>query len=258
MKRMALRLPVLVMLPWLSACSSLFGGDSAPRREPSPADQLPQAQPLNAENSRDLYLGIVDKLRQGGKSRAALAYLDDYDNRHPGDLRAQVLRADAFLDIQDYDRAEAIYRELLTGDQAAAAYDGLGRVAAGRGDWAKARAQFHEAVRREPINVKYLNDLGFAEMRVASYNEALFTLRQANELAPDNAQVRNNLILCLDVAGQGDAAKSMIARIADAKERRAVEQMVKAARAQIRAPTTAGTNSATAPRRLAQASETQP
>lgn len=255
--RAPLRLASLLLLSWLSGCSSLFGGDSAPRREPSPADQLPQAQPLDAENSRDLYLGIVDKLRQGGKSRAALAYLDDYDNRHPGDVRAQVLRADAFLDIQDYDRAEAIYRQLLTGDQAAAAYDGLGRVAVGRGDWTKARAQFHEAVRREPINVKYLNDLGFAEMRIASYDEALFTLRQASELAPTNPQVRNNLILCLDVAGQGDTAKAMIARITDAKERRAVEQMVKAARTQIRSPTTAGSPTA-APRRLAQASETQP
>jgi len=256
--RPSFRLAPLLLLSWLTACSSLFGGDSTPKRAPSPADQLPQAQPLDAENSRDLYLGIVDKLRQGGKSRAALAYLDDYDNRHPGDLRAQVLRADAFLDIPDYDRAEAIYRELVNGDQAAAAYDGLGRVAAGRGDWAKARAQFHEAVRREPINVKYLNDLGFAEMRIASYEEALFTLRQASELAPENAQVRNNLILCLDVAGQGDAAKAMIGRIADAKERRAVEQMIKTARGQIRAPATAGTGPAGTPRRLAQAPETQP
>ncbi|MFE0753667.1 tetratricopeptide repeat protein [Inquilinus sp. NPDC058860] len=255
--RVFLSLAVLALVPGLSACSSLFGDDT-PRRPPSPADQVPQAAALDAENSRDLYLGIVDKLRQGGKSRAALAYLDDYDNRHPGDARAQVLRADSFLDIQDYDRAEAIYRELLNGDQSAAAYDGLGRVAAGRGDWAKARAQFHEAVRREPINVKYLNDLGFAEMRIASYDEALFTLRQASELAPTNAQVRNNLILCLDVAGQADQSKAMIARIADTKERRAVEQMVRSARAQVRTPTTAGASPTTAPRRLAQASETQP
>jgi Flp pilus assembly protein TadD len=256
--RVPLSLAMLLLLPGLSACSGLFG-DGTPRREPSPADQVPQAAALNEENSRDLYLGIVDKLRQGGKSRAALAYLDDYDNRHPGDARSQVLRADSFLDIQDYDRAEAIYRQLVSGDQSAAAYDGLGRVAAGRGDWVKARVQFHEAVRREPINVKYLNDLGFAEMRVASYDEALFTLRQASELAPTNAQVRNNLILCLDVAGQGDQAKSMIARIADTKERRAVEQMIRTARAQVRAPTTAGGASATtAPKPLAQASETQP
>lgn len=257
MTRIPSRLAVLIVLPWLSACG-VFGGDSqTAHREPSPADTLPQAAPLDAENSRDLYLGIVDKLRQGGKSRAALAYLDDYDNRHPGDARAQVLRGDAFLDIQDYTRAEAIYRELVNGDQAAAAYDGLGRVAAGRGDWAKARAQFHEAVRREPINVKYLNDLGFAEMRIASYDEALFTLRQATELAPENAQVRNNLILCLDVAGQGDAAKAMLRRITNAPERRAVEQMVKTARSQMRGPTSAGTGTA-APRRLAQASENQP
>jgi Flp pilus assembly protein TadD len=255
MKRIRACLAVLALLPALSACSSLFGGDT-PKHTPSPADQLPQAAELDGENSRDLYLGIVDKLRQGGKSRAALAYLDDYDNRHPGDVRAQVLRANSFLDIQDYDRAEAIYRELVNGDEAAAAYDGLGRVAVGRGDWTKARAQFHEAVRREPINVKYLNDLGFAEMRIASYDEALFTLRQASELAPGNAQVRNNLILCLDVAGQGGEAKAMIARITDAKERRAVEQMVKTARVQVRTPTTAG--AATAPRPLAQATETQP
>lgn len=257
MMRTSSRLAVLVVLPWLSACSSLFGDSQTARRAPSPGDQLPQAAPLDAENSRDLYLGIVDKLRQGGKSRAALAYLDDYDNRHPGDVRAQVLRGDAFLDIQDYARAEATYRELVNGDQAAAAYDGLGRVAAGRGDWAKARAQFHEAVRREPINVKYLNDLGFAEMRIASYDEALFTLRQATELAPENAQVRNNLILCLDVSGQGDAAKAMLGRIASTQERRAVEQMLKTARTQIRGPTSAGTGTAT-PRRLAQASENQP
>ena len=255
--RVPFHLALLVLLPALSACSSLFGGDT-PRHAPSPADQMPQAAELDPENSRDLYLGIVDKLRQGGKSRAALAYLDDYDNRHPGDVRAQVLRANSFLDIQDYDRAEAIYRELVNGDEAAAAYDGLGRVAVGRGDWIKARAQFHEAVRREPINVKYLNDLGFAEMRIASYDEALFTLRQASELAPGNAQVRNNLILCLDVAGQGSESKAMIATIADAKERRAVEQMVKTARAQVRTPTTAGTGTTAGPRPLAQASETQP
>ena len=255
--RRPFRLALLLLLPGLSACSSLWGGDSAPRHDPSLADQMPQAAPLDAENSRDLYLGIVDKLRQGGKSRAALAYLDDYDNRHPGDIRAQTLRADSFLDIQDYDRAEAIYRQLVDGDQSAAAYDGLGRVAAGRGDWAKARAQFHEAVRREPINIKYLNDLGFAEMRIASYDEALFTLRQATELAPGNAMVRNNLILCLDVAGHGDEAKAMLGSIATVQERRAVEQMVKAARGQMRGPTTAGTTTAP-PRRLAQASETQP
>ena len=252
-----MRFLALILLPWLSACSSLFGGDGAPRHDPSPADQMPQAAALDADNSRDLYLGIVDKLRQGGKSRAALAYLDDYDNRHPGDVRSQTLRADSFLDIQDYARAEAIYRQLVDGDQAAAAYDGLGRVAAGRGDWAKARAQFHEAVRREPINVKYLNDLGFAEMRIASYDEALFTLRQATELAPDNAMVRNNLILCLDVAGQGDTAKAMLGRIASAQERRAVEQMLKTARSQM-GGATAGTAPTAAPRRLAQASETQP
>lgn len=259
--RLPARLAGLLLLPWLSACG-MFGGDNqVARHDPTPGDSLPQAVPLDAENSRDLYLGIVDKLRQGGKSRAALAYLDDYDNRHPGDARAKVLRGDAFLDIQDYARAEGIYREMLEGDQAAAAYDGLGRVAAGRSDWAKARAYFHEAVRREPINVKYLNDLGFAEMRIASYDEALFTLRQATELAPENAQVRNNLILCLDIAGQGDAAKSMLGRIADAKERRAVEQMVKTARTQLRGPTSAGTGTTpgtAAPRRLAQASETQP
>ncbi|WP_343716064.1 tetratricopeptide repeat protein [Inquilinus sp.] len=256
MTRNPARLAALLLLPWLSACG-LFGGSQTVHREPSPADTLPQAAPLDAENSRDLYLGIVDKLRQGGKSRAALAYLDDYDNRHPGDARAQVLRGDAFLDIQDYARAEAIYRELLEGDQAPAAYDGLGRVAAGRSDWAKARAYFHEAVRREPINVKYLNDLGFAEMRIASYDEALFTLRQATELAPENAQVRNNLILCLDISGQGDAAKAMLGRITNAQERRAVEQMLKTARGQMRGPTSAGTGTV-APRRLAQASENQP
>ena len=255
--RRPLRLALILLLPGLSACSSLFGGGT-PRHDPSPADQVPQAAALNDDNSRDLYLGIVDKLRQGGKSRAALAYLDDYDNRNPGDIRAQVLRADSFLDIQDYDRAEGIYRQLTGGDQAAAAYDGLGRVAAGRGDWAKARAQFHEAVRREPINVKYLNDLGFAEMRIASYNEALFTLRQASELAPGNTMVRNNLILCLDVAGQGDTAKSMLGQITNAQERRAVQQMLKTARSQMNSPPTAGATATTAPRRLAQASETQP
>lgn len=257
MKRIRQALAIGLLVPALSACSGLWGDDT-PRRAPNPADQMPAAAPLDAENSRDLYLGIVDKLRQRGKSRAALAYLDDYDNRHPGDLRAQTLRADAFLDIRDYDRAEAIYRELLAGDEAAAAYDGLGRVAAGRGEWAKAQAQFHEAVRREPINVKYLNDLGFAQMRIAAYQDALFTLRQASELAPENAMVRNNLILCLDVAGEGDTARGMIRRIADQKERRAVEQMVKSARSQMQAAPPARPGATAAPRRLAQTSEQQP
>lgn len=210
----------------LSACGGgLFGEASAP--SPTVYDDVPEAAELTEERSQELYLIVVQNLRKEGQSHAALAYLDDYDMRFPGDPRARLLRADLLVDVGAYAEAAEIYRGFVDDRRLApGAYAGLGHVAAAGNDWRSAQTAFAEASQRQPVNAKYLNALGFAQLMNGDFKAALFSLRKANELAPGNATFRNNLVLALQLGGQEADAARLVQRIGDSEERQAAERML--------------------------------
>ncbi len=213
------------LLP-LAGCGSLFGEAAAPA--PTVYDDVPVAAELTDERSQELYLIVVQNLRKEGQSYAALAYLDDYDNRFPGDPRSALLRADCLVDVGATAEAAAIYSDYLDDDALApAAHAGLGHVAAAAKDWHGAETEFAEAVRRQPVNPKYLNAFGFSQLMTSDFKGAIFTLRKATELAPANATFRNNLVLALHLAGQDAEAEAVIQRIEVAAEREAAERMLR-------------------------------
>jgi Flp pilus assembly protein TadD len=191
--------------------------DAPPRRTQG---DLPEARPIDADTARRLFLIIVDGLRQDGKSRAALAYLDGYERAYPGDRQAMLMRADCLLDIGQTAQAASLYRRLLdrSGD-VAAAHAGLGQVAAANQDWRLAASEFADASSGDPANVAFLNDLGFAQMNGGAFPAAIESLRQAAELEAGNRHVRNNLILALHLSGNDAQARAMVDAITEPQDR---------------------------------------
>lgn len=215
------RVALVAVLPALGGCSTLGGmlPTSFGMQRSVTNHDIPVAKELDTARTRTLFLMLVDGLRQQGKSRAALAFLDDYNRQFPGDPTARRLQADCLLDTADYAGASRLYATLRDGDQAAAAYAGLGRVAAAKRDWPDAVTQFTEATRRAPADANYVNDLGFALVRTGQYDRGLNVLRQAAQLDSNNRVVRNNLVLGLTLAGHETDAARLVKAIDDPQER---------------------------------------
>jgi Flp pilus assembly protein TadD len=157
------------------------------------------------EQSRKLYLSVIEQLIQDGKAYAALAHLDEYGRSFGTDSPSQRLAADAWFVLGDLAKAEAGYRSVLTGAQSGHGEHGLGRVAAAHGDWMGARQHFDSAVKDEPTNSRFLNDLGCSLFHLNRLDEAEFTLRKAHELAPHDEEIAENIIILLAKTPDGVA-----------------------------------------------------
>ncbi len=186
-----------------------------------------EAVPLDVKGSKKLYLTMIADMRTRGRPWAALAHLDEFDRLYGRDAQAAVLRGDALLDVEDLAGAEAAYRGQLKGAEAAPAYRGLGRIASRRQDWPEAAKMFAEAVRRAPTTPNYVSDLGYALLKSGDRQGAVFRLRQAHDLAPEDPVIRNNLILALNALGDEAAVKEATARLS-AEDRKAVAAMIAA------------------------------
>lgn len=213
--------PAVLAVVWASSASQ--GAAAQSLLTPSAQADLQQLDPAKR---RGLYLATIQSLRKQGMVHAALAHLDAFDMSYPRDAQAQVLRADCLADVGAYADAAVLYRKLAAGPVGDQAEAGLGRLAARQDDWAGAAAAFGRAVKRAPINIPYLNDLGFALLKSGHADEGLFRLRQALELAPGDALARNNMIVALRQAGRADEAARMIAAIPDPAERASVQTLV--------------------------------
>lgn len=63
---------------------------------------------------------------------------------------------------------------------------------------------------KAPTRVKYLNNLGYAELMTKRYDRAEQVLKQALELDDDNPSIRNNLILALFLQGKKAQARKIV------------------------------------------------
>ena len=180
----------------------------------------------STQNDRELYFAVIKGLQSAGQSQAALAYLDDYDKRYPGDINAKILRANALLAIGEDKRAERFFREVIGAGAASAGHNGLGKVYARRRNWAEAIQDFSVAAQAEPTNAKILNNQGFAMLMGGRITDAYTPLARAAELKPADNQIRNNLLLAEYWSDKRPLAVAQIEQIADLKERDAVWKFV--------------------------------
>jgi Flp pilus assembly protein TadD len=166
---------------------------------------VPSAAPAaatSAPETRGLYLQLIGQARIDGRPRAALAYLDDFDRRFPGDVGARVLRVNSLLDLGQLDEAERIVARLAK-VQGNATVDAVrGHALAARGRWPEASARYQAAIAASPADPMLRNALGYAQLRSGLGDLAIEQLRGASDLAPDEPVIRNNLLLAFAVTGR--------------------------------------------------------
>lgn len=184
------------------------GGNRAAYKQPQIEPSLVEAP----QDDRGMYLGLLKQMQAQGAYYASLAHIDAFRQRFGDSPELRILQANALRETGDADAAALIYRGLTKGPQSAAAWHGLGLVAAGAGDFDSARQSLDSAVRADPLNVAYLGDFGFALLQAGQIEQARAPLAKAAELAPDNIRAISNLALWALLSGQPAAAESMIQR----------------------------------------------
>ena len=196
-------LPVSLTL-LLAACSS------------APAYRQPPAEPTLAEpvqDDRGMYLDLIRKMQAQGAYYASLAHIDAFRQRHGDTPELRLLLADAQRETGQREAAAQGYQALLkTPALAAAAWHGLGLIAASGNDLAGAEQALATAATLAPLNATYQGDLGYALLRAGRLEAARTPLAKAAELEPGSVRAVSNLALWALVAGQTTQAEQMILR----------------------------------------------
>lgn len=133
------------------------------------------------ESTRSLYLQLIHQARADGRPRAAIAYLDDFERRYPGDRDARTLRVNALLDLGEIDAAETAAAALPNGGGSAV----RGHLSAARARWVEAADFYRQAVTASPADPMLRNALGYAQLRAGETASAIESLRGALDLAPE-------------------------------------------------------------------------
>ncbi|MEE9877390.1 MAG: Flp pilus assembly protein TadD [Stenotrophomonas maltophilia] len=171
-------------------------------------------------------------MQQHGAWYASLAHVDAFRQRYGDPPALRLLQADALRETGQADAAIALYRELSSGPQAAAAAHGLGLIAARRDDDGGSEEALARATELQPLNTDYLGDLGYARLRAGQFEQAREPLAKALELSPGNAKATANLALWAVLRGDTTTAERLAGQ-ANLNEdtRRSIQQQA----AQIRA-----------------------
>lgn len=181
-----LRPLVLVSCFAVAACTQSVGG----YRQAAPSLAEPGA---DAVDTRGTYLDLIRRMQKQGAYYASLAHIEAFRQRHGDSPALRLLQADALRHTGQLDAAGTLYDGLTRGEQAAAAWHGLGLIAARRDQDAVAEAALTRAAQLTPLDTAVLGDLGYARLRAGQLEQARAPLAQALELAPDDARAVANL-----------------------------------------------------------------
>jgi len=191
----------------LTACSTFR--DGYPNHVTAPSLAGPSKP---ATDNKGMYLELIQQMQQQGAYYASLAHIDAFRLRYGNPPELQRLQADALRETGQNADASKVYQSLLHSNQSAAAWHGLGLIAATDGQYALAEQDLLQAVRLEPINVIYLGDLGYARLAGGQIAAAREPLAQAAELAPTDNKAVSNLALWALMQGDNAQANAIMQR----------------------------------------------
>ncbi|MDR3444226.1 MULTISPECIES: Flp pilus assembly protein TadD [unclassified Dyella] len=191
----------------LAACGKTLGG--YPNHAPTASLVAPST---SARDDKTVYLDLIRQMQQQGAYYASLAHIDAYRQRYGDAPELRRRQADALRATGQLDAARTIYRGLLSGDQAAAAWHGLGLVDAQSNNPVGADEALLKATELEPVNAAYLSDLGYARLCAGQATTAKDPLAMAAELDPTNAKVIANLALWAMLTGDTTRADAIMQR----------------------------------------------
>lgn len=193
--------PLLPLFVLLAACVAGMAGQSMAASPATPSAveansaETAQAPTPDLDSNPEMYLELIARLQAKSLYFASLAHLDAYDRRWPDQPRATLLRADALRETGYPNKASALYESLLQGSLAAEAQYGLGLIATKQGDLNTALLALHRANQLAPTNAAILNDLGYVQILLQQLGDAGFNLHKATELDPKNIRAGANLAL---------------------------------------------------------------
>jgi len=191
----------------LAACGKTLGG------YPNHTSTASLVAPSNsARDDKTVYMDLIRQMQQQGAYYASLAHIDAYRQRFGSTPELLRRKADALRATGQLDVARTLYRSLLNGDQAAAAWHGLGLVEAQSGHAIAADDALLKATELEPVNAAYLSDLGYARLCDGQTASAKDPLAMAAELDPTNAKVIANLALWAMLMGDSARADAIMQR----------------------------------------------
>ncbi|UXB34699.1 Flp pilus assembly protein TadD [Stenotrophomonas maltophilia] len=209
-----------------SGCAS-----TTPKYVRAPSLAPPEPDP---QDSRNAYLELIERMQQQGAWYASLAHVEAFRQRYGDRPALRLLQADALRETGQTDAAVALYRELSSGPQAAAAAHGLGLIAARRDDDAGSEQALARATQLQPLNTDYLGDLGYARLRAGRFDQAREPLAKALELSPGNAKATANLALWAVLRGDQAAAERLSAQASLNEEtRRSIQQQAQQIRTRL-------------------------
>jgi Flp pilus assembly protein TadD len=191
----------------LAACGKTLGG--YPNHTPTPSLVAPST---GSHDDKTVYMDLIRQMQQQGAYYASLAHIDAYRQRYGSTPELRRRQADALRATGQLDAARSMYRSLLSGDQAAAAWHGLGLVEAQSGHATAADEALLKATELEPVNAAYLSDLGYARLCDGQTATAKDPLAMAAELDPTNAKVIANLALWAMLTGDTTHADAIMQR----------------------------------------------
>lgn len=149
------------------------------------------------DKATNMQLELVRQQMDAGKYHSALAHLDTIDPQLP---EGQLLRARALRTIGDTFAAETSYRALLNSCLRADGHQGLGTIAAGRRQLDSALDHLRQARELAPVDADIRNDYGFVLLAAGQVHSAVREFRTAVELDADDPVAVRNLVLALFIA----------------------------------------------------------
>lgn len=210
--------------------SALVSGAAALLAMVAPVEPLSAARDNSQlqASTRDLYLMLIRQARDDGHSRAALAFLDDFERQFPNVFEAQILRINCLLDLGQIDEAELAATALTERDRTGTIKTMRGHVLSAQQRWDEAIAEYREALRQLPSDALLNNALGYAQLRSGLSGDAIETLRRARELSPQDPVIRNNLLLALTLSGRNVEVDAEFTRIGGGPAVAALREQVRA------------------------------
>lgn len=201
-------------LSLLGASIVLLGGCGTFRNGyPNHADAPSLAEPHQpATDNKAMYLDLIRQMQQQGAYYASLAHIDAFRLRYGNPPELQRLQGDALRETGQSAAASQVYQAMLRGEQAGPAWHGLGLIAASDKRYGEAEKDLLQATHIEPINVTYLNDLGYARLAHGDVVAAHQPLAEAAELDPANVKVVSNLALWASLSGDETQAEAIMQR----------------------------------------------
>jgi Flp pilus assembly protein TadD len=191
----------------MAACSTFRNG--FPNHTTAPSLNQPSKP---ATDSKAMYLDLIRQMQQQGAYYASLAHIDAFRLRYGNPPELQRLQGDALRETHQDAAASQVYQGMLHGPQAASAWHGLGLIAASNRRYAEAEKDLLQATQMEPVNVTYLNDLGYARLAAGDVSAAHEPLAEAAELDAGNTKVVSNLALWASLQGNDMQSEAIMQR----------------------------------------------